>query len=86
MVQFTKTPFTLVLAQVIAGRWEVAFPSWDRRYVGRGAPPVSLLWLHLPSVLAGQPPPPGWQWHQDAHGWRIEHPGKGESLEGYFSQ
>jgi hypothetical protein len=86
VVQFTKTPFTLVLAQATPERWETAFPTQERRYAGRGAPPRRLLWLHLPHVLAGGPLPQGWQWHEDEHGWRLEHPGSGESLDGYFSR
>jgi hypothetical protein len=84
-VQFSKSPFTLVVAQATPQGWQVEFPPQNKHYAGRGAPPTRLLWLYLPRVLSGQPPPRHWIWHWDASGWRLENPATGESLEGYFS-
>ena len=83
-VQFSKTPFPLVTGQLLAGQWEVEFPPQNKRYSGRGKPPARLIWLQLPLVLAGRPPPRHWSWHQDANGWRLANPSNGESLEGFF--
>jgi hypothetical protein len=83
-VQFTKNPFPLVTAQATAKRWTVEFPPQNKHYAGRGAPPKRVIWLYLPRVLSGQPPPRHFSWHQDANGWKLENHKNGESLEGYF--
>src|SRR5258708_10769481 len=53
-VQFSKSPFPLVIGQTTATGWQVEFPTQNRRYAGPGLPPKRLLWLHLPLLLAGQ--------------------------------
>jgi hypothetical protein len=83
-VQFSKTPFPLVTGQLFADSWEIEFPPKNKRYAGRGTPPGQLIWLHLPQVFAGRPPPGHWSWHQDASGWRLTNSTNGESLEGFF--
>ncbi len=85
-VQFSKSPFPLVIARATPGRWEVEFPPQNKRYAGRGAPPRRLLWLYLPRMLAGNPPPPNWTWHEDSNGWRLANRDSGESIEGFFTQ
>lgn len=85
-VQFSKEPFPLVVAQSTAHRWKVEFPPQNKHYSGRGAPPKRLIWLYLPRVLAGQPPPAHWTWHRDNSGWQLKNDTTGESLEGYFNQ
>jgi hypothetical protein len=84
-VQFSKAPFTLVMAQATPERWEAEFPPQNKHYAGRGAPPARLIWLSLARVLAGEPAPRNWLWHRDAKGWRLENRATGESLEGYFT-
>jgi hypothetical protein len=83
-VQFSKNPFTLVTAQATADGWAVQFPPENKHYSGRRAPPLRLIWLYLPRVLTGEPPPKNWSWHMDTNGWRLENYKNGESLEGYF--
>lgn len=85
-LQFTKSPFPLLVAQENASRWEVALPSQNKRYAGKGAPPKRLIWLYLPRILQGAPAPKGWTWHLDADGWQLENAETGESLEGFFIQ
>jgi hypothetical protein len=85
-LQFSKTPFPLVIAQTTPDRWQVAFPPQNRYYAGRGTPPKRLIWLYLPRVLTGKAPPKHWLWHQDANGWRLQNSATGESLEGFFNQ
>jgi hypothetical protein len=85
VVQFTKSPFPLVTAQASADRWEVTFPPQNKHYSGRGAPPKRLLWLYLPRVLSGKPPPEGITWRMEANGWHLENRATGEFLDGYFS-
>jgi hypothetical protein len=84
-VEFSKGPFPMVVAQAAPGHWEAAFPPQNKHYSGRGSPPKRLIWLYLPRVLSGQPPPKDWSWHSDANGWRLENRANGESLEGFFA-
>ena len=84
-VQFSKSPFPLVIAQGTANRWSIEFPPQNKHYAGRGKPPLRLIWLYLPRVLAGEPPPKGWIWRADAAQWHLENTATGESLEGYFN-
>ncbi len=85
-VQFSKTPFPLVVARETAHRWQVEFPPQNKHYSGHGAPPKRLIWLYLPRVLAGQAPPADWTWRQESTGWHLENRTTGESLDGYFLQ
>jgi len=85
-VQFTKTPFPLLTAQYAQGRWEVRVPTQNKRYAGRGRPPSRLIWLHLPGILAGKPPPTGWVYSRHGEQWRIEDSRSGELLEGFLLQ
>jgi hypothetical protein len=84
LVQFSKNPFPLVIAQTTGNKWEVVVPTQNKRYSGHGLPPKRLTWLYLPRVLAGEPPPKGWTWQTLPNtGWRLESPK--ESIEGYFT-
>ncbi len=85
LVQFTKNPFPLIIAQSAQDAWEVRVPMQNRFYSGHGKPPSRLIWLYLPRMLSGTPPPKGWSWRSDSNGWKLENGRTGESLEGYFS-
>jgi len=85
-VQFAKTPFPVVTARSMPNRWEVEFPPQNRRYAGRGVPPQRLIWLHLPRLLRGEPPPKNWSWHEESGNWRLENRSTGELLEGYLAK
>jgi hypothetical protein len=85
-VQFSKVPFPLVIARASSRQWEVEFPPQNKHYSGRGAPPLRLIWLWLPRVLSGEPPPKTWSWRNDDSGWRLENLSNGEFIEGYFAQ
>ncbi len=85
-LQFSKSPFPMVVAQIAGNRWTVEFPAQQRRYNGRGEPSKRLIWLYLPRVLEGKPPPPKWLWRQDNNGWRLENTVTKESIEGFFNQ
>lgn len=84
-VQFSKNPFALVIARENSCQWQVEFPPQNKHYAGRGKPPLRLIWLYLPRVLEGQPPPKGWTWQHDATGWRLANGTTGEALEGFFN-
>ncbi len=84
-MQFSKSPFAIVVAQENSNQWQAEFPPQNKHYAGRGKPPKRIIWLYLAKVLAGQAPPTGWSWHQDASGWRLVNNANGESLEGFFN-
>ena len=84
-VQFSKSPFALVVAENTDAAWQVEFPPEHRRYAGRGRPPARLIWLLLPGALSGRPPPAPWSWRSSTNRtWRLENAATGESLRGYF--
>jgi hypothetical protein len=85
-VQFSKSPFPLVVAQIANNRWEIEFPPQHRRYAGSGEPPNRLIWLRIPQVLAGKPPPKNWSWGQTESNWHLENDKTKESVEGFFTQ
>ena len=85
-VQFTKTPFPLVIAQNAGTDWEIRFPTENRRYSGRGTPPKRLIWLWLSRAYQGHTVPKGWSWQPGEERWHLENPGTGEFIEGYFTK
>ena len=85
-VEFTKTPFSLVLARRDPGRWRVEFPGAGRRFTGRGTPPTRFLWLYLGPALAGEALPGHLKFERRPDGqWDLQNPRSGESLEGYLT-
>jgi hypothetical protein len=84
VVQFTKTPFTLVMAQIASHHWQVEFPPEHRHYSGHGQGPTRVIWFYLPRALSNESLPGTFKWHQDKEGWRLENTANGEFLEGYF--
>ena len=84
-VQFSKTPFTLATAQVVNGQWQIEFGNNERRWNGRGEPPVRFTWFQLPHALAGETLNPDWRFTPSAADtWRLENSRTGEFLEGGF--
>jgi hypothetical protein len=85
-VQFTKTPFPMIIAQTTTNRWQIEIPMQNKRYSGPGSPPKRLIWAYLPRLLAGEAPPKGWSWNRlPDNGWRLENAQSGEMLQGYVS-
>jgi hypothetical protein len=85
LVQFTKTPFPIVIAQTISNRWEIQFVPEGRVFRGRGQPPKYFGWLQLGPALAAQPLPKSFTFSQPAGSrWRLESTATGESIEGYL--
>ncbi len=85
-LQFSKGPFPILVAQTTPSFWKADFPAQGKRYGGHGAPPNRLIFLLLPRVLSGQPPPQGWSWRvSNDNSWRLENQATGESLEGYLN-
>jgi len=84
-IEFTKTPFPILTAQLAEESWEINFVPERRSFHGKGEPPPRLIWLWVPVVLAGTPPPKNWSFRQlDPDHWQLENSQTGESLEGFW--
>lgn len=84
LVQFTKTPFPMIVAQTAPGFWQIESPAQNKHHTGRGAPPERLLWFQLPRALSGSTLPHGWSWRTSPDNWQLENSATGESLQGYL--
>ena len=85
-VQFSKSPFPLVLGQTTADKWQIEFPPQNKHYSGPGSPPRRLIWLYLPLSLEGKALPKHWTWTNSENNWRLENRTTGEKIEGFFAQ
>jgi hypothetical protein len=86
LVQFTKTPFPILIAQTTQDDWAIEFIPQRRSLRRSGRPSSRFIWPHLGEVLLGHGTPPG-QWiHTSLKDgrWRFEQPKSGETLEGYL--
>jgi len=85
-VEFTKTPFPVVVALRNSGRWWLELPGARRTYSGKGNPPSQLLWLYLGQALANEALPVNFEFERKLDGtWRLKNASTGEVLEGYLS-
>jgi hypothetical protein len=85
VVQFTKTPFNIVVAQMASNRWQIQFVPEHRLFGGAGQPPKYFCWLHLAAALAAEPLPKGLTLSRSGDSqWRLENRATGETIEGYF--
>ena len=86
LVQFTKTPLPLVLAQTTRTNWFIGFPPRRMSFAGRQPPPKRFAWLYLPAALAGQPLPAPLKFEPKPEGrWRLENTRSGETVEGFLA-
>jgi len=86
LIQFDKTPLSMVFAQVTTNRWLIRFPQRQMGFSGHGLPPVRFAWLYLPTALAGKQLPLPLHFEREPDGnWRLENHRTGEILEGYLS-
>jgi hypothetical protein len=86
LVQFTKTPFPIVIARTVNDRWQIEFAPKHRTLSGTGKPPPRFIWLHLADCLSGEKQPPA-NWSllfREGDRWAFENRSNGERLEGYF--
>jgi hypothetical protein len=85
VVQFLKTPLSLVLAQTSRTNWLIEFPPRQLGFKGRGSPPKRFAWLYLHAALTGEPLPTGFEFKRKSDGgWRLENTRSGESVEGFL--
>jgi hypothetical protein len=86
VIQFAKTPLTLVLAQTSRTNWLIQFPPRRMGFTGRGSPPTRSAWLYLHAALAGDSLPAGFHFQRKPDGgWRLQNGRSGETLEGFLA-
>jgi hypothetical protein len=85
LVQFDKTPLSLVFVETTPDRWLIRFPQRQMGFTGHGPGPTRFAWLYLHAALAGEPLPPPLRFERKPDGsWRLANPRTGETLEGKF--
>ena len=86
LIQFAKTPMTLVSAQTTRTNWLIQFPPARMSFRGRRQPPTHFAWLYLYAALSGQPLAPPFRFEREPDGgWRLENPRSGETLKGFLA-
>jgi hypothetical protein len=86
LIQFAKTPMTLVSVQTTRTNWLIQFPPQRMGFSGRGPGPTRFAWLYLHTALAGEPLPPPLRFERKPDGnWRLENTRSGETLEGFLA-
>jgi len=86
LIQFDKTPLSMVFAQTTPTRWFIRFPQRQIHFSGNGPAPTRFAWLYLPAALAGKSLPLTFHFERKLDGnWRLENTATGEILEGYLS-
>lgn len=86
LIQFEKTPISLVTVQLTPKDWTLDFSQLGGFWKGHQPAPARTVWLYLPDALAGKPLPKVFHFEQKPNGnWRLEDVKTGESLEGFLS-
>ena len=86
LIQFDKTPLSMVFAQTTRDRWLIRFPQRQLGFSGHGPGPTRFAWLYLPAALDGKPLPPALHFERKPDGdWWLENTRTGEILEGFLS-
>jgi hypothetical protein len=86
LIQFDKTPLSMVFAQTTPTRWFIRFPQKQIHFSGYTPAPTRFAWLYLPAALDGKSLPLGFHFERKPDGgWRLENTATGELLEGYLS-
>lgn len=86
LIQFAKTPLTLLVAQTTRTNWLIEFPGNRMRFGGRHKPTTRFAWLYLRTALDGDSLPAGLKFERKPDGgWRLENSSSGESVEGFLT-
>jgi hypothetical protein len=86
LIQFAKTPMSLVLAQTTTTNWLIEFPPARRTFSGRWQPPTRFAWLHLHAAILGKELAPSFRFEREpGGGWRLENTRSGETLKGFLA-
>jgi len=83
--QFSKAPFPMIVAQSTAKGWQLEIPIRGKCYSGPGSPPARVIWLRLPALLRGEPPPKHWLWTHSGDHWTLANEKTGESIDGVLN-
>ena len=80
LIQFAKTPMSLVLAQTTHTNWLIQFPPARMSFSGRRQPPTRFAWLYLYAALSGQQLASPFRFEREPDGgWRLENPRSGDA-------
>ncbi|MGO8927251.1 MAG: hypothetical protein ACLQU3_10220 [Limisphaerales bacterium] len=86
LIQFAKTPVSLVLAQTTRTNWLIQFPPARMSFSGHRKPPTRFAWLYLHAALSGQQLDPPLRFEREPEGgWRLENTRSGETLRGFLA-
>ena len=86
LIEFDKTPLSMVFAQVTPDRWLIRFPQKKMNFSGYRFKPARFAWLYLPAAVGGRPLPKPFDFKMKSDGtWRLENTRTGELIEGYLS-
>ena len=87
LLQFLKTPITLVEAQGNAERWKISFPPQGRTLAGRASARTSdrFAWLYLAEALQSKRSHGDWAFFWKGDRFALGNAQTGEMIEGYFS-
>jgi hypothetical protein len=86
LIQFAKTPMSLVMAQTTRTNWLIQFPPAHMSFSGRRQPPARFGWLYLHAALSGEQLPPAFNFEREPDGgWRLENTRSGETLKGFLA-
>jgi hypothetical protein len=86
LIQFAKTPMSLMVAQTTGTNWLIQFPPARMSFSGRRPPPTRFGWLYLHAALSGKQLPPPFRFDREPDGgWRLENTRSGETLKGFLA-
>lgn len=86
LVQFAKTPISLVAAQTTPQYWTLNFYQLGGFWKGHQPAPKKTIWPYLTDALEGKPLPEPLHFEQQSNGnWLMENEKTGERLEGFLS-
>ena len=86
LIEFVKTPLSLVHARTTSSGWQIHFASGRSRFAGHGPAPVRFLWLQLPRAWRGEAGGGHWRFLRESDArWRLESLDTDESIAGYLA-
>jgi hypothetical protein len=86
LIQFDKTPMSILSAQTTSSSWLIRFPQRQMGFSGHGHGSTRFAWLYLHAALAGETLPAALHFERKADGgWRLENTRTGETIEGFLS-
>ncbi len=81
--EFNKATIPVLETRTIGGSWELGYKVRDYKRTGSGGLNPKVIWLHVPYILAGNPPPEGWEIERTEDRIVLTQDKSGERLELY---